>query len=117
MPTIRDVVHALGRREGVEAVLVLGRDGLAIDTHTREGLDTESLAALVPAVVTACEQLGESAGRGGFGFSLVEFGSGMVLLAELGDEGLLAMVFAPGTNVGGHLFELRRHQRSIAALL
>jgi len=117
MPTIRDVVQALARREGVEAVIVLGRDGLAIDSRARDGFDIESVAALVPAVVAASEQLGDAAGRGGFEFGLVEYESGMMLLAELGEEALLAIVFAPGTNIGGHLYELRRHHRSITALL
>jgi predicted regulator of Ras-like GTPase activity (Roadblock/LC7/MglB family) len=117
MPTIRDVVHALAGREGVAAVIVLGRDGLPIDAHAPNGLDSDGLAALVPAVVTACEQLGGAANCGGFGIGVVEFAEGIVLVTELGEEALLAVVFAPGTNIGRHLFELRRHHRAIAALL
>ena len=117
MPTIRDVVRALGEREGVEAVIVLGRDGLPIDAHTRDGLDPDGLAALVPAVVAACEQLGGAARCGGFGTGVVEFAEGAVVMAPLGEEALLAMIFAPGTNFGAHLFDLRRHHRAIAALL
>jgi predicted regulator of Ras-like GTPase activity (Roadblock/LC7/MglB family) len=117
MPTIRDVVRALGGREGIEAVIVLGRDGLPIDAHTRNGLDSEGLAALVPAVVSACEQLGGAAQCGGFGTGVVEFAEGILVVAELGEEALLAIVFSPGTNIGPHLFELRRHHRAITALL
>jgi len=117
MPTIRDVVRALGGREGVEAVIVLGRDGLPIDAHARNGLDPDGLAALVPAVVSACEQLGAAARCGGFGTGVVEFAEGIVVVADLGEDALLAMVFSPGTNIGTHLFELRRHHRAIAALL
>jgi predicted regulator of Ras-like GTPase activity (Roadblock/LC7/MglB family) len=117
MPTIRDVVHAFGEREGVEAVILLGRDGLPIDSSIVDGLDTEGLAALVPSLVAACEQLGDAANRGGFGTGLVEYARGMALVTELTDEALLAVLFAPGTNVGHHLFELRRHREAIAALL
>ena len=117
MPTIRDVVQALGEREGVEAVILLGRDGLPIDSHTANGLDTDGLAALVPSLVAACEQLGDAADRGGFGTGLVEYAHGMALITELTDDTLLAVLFAPDTNVGHHLFELRRHREAIAALL
>ena len=38
MPTIRDLVRALRRREGVDAAMVLGRDGLLIDGATEMGV-------------------------------------------------------------------------------
>ena len=62
MATIRDVVEALGRREGVEAVIILGNDGLPIASHVVNGADPEVLSALVPNVVQASEQLGHHAG-------------------------------------------------------
>src|ERR1041384_6560188 len=48
MATIRDVVEALNRRAGVDAVVVVGRDGLAIDSRVKDGVDGESVAALLP---------------------------------------------------------------------
>ncbi len=117
MPTIRDVVRALGSRAGVDAVVVAGRDGLTIDAHTRNGLDIDGLAALVPAVAEACRQLGDAAERGGFGTGVVEFDGGLVLIAELNAEALLAVFFRPDTNIGTLLYELRRHRVAIARLL
>jgi predicted regulator of Ras-like GTPase activity (Roadblock/LC7/MglB family) len=117
MSTIRDVVRALGAREGIEAIILLGRDGLPIDSYIEDGFDTERLAALVPGLVSACDQLGEAADRGAFGTSLVEFDRGIALVTGLTDEALLAVLFAPGTNVGHHLYELRRHREAIAGLL
>ena len=49
MPGIRDVVQALQRRPGVEAVVVVGRDGLPIDS-SGQGVDADSVAALLPGV-------------------------------------------------------------------
>src|SRR5436309_8845647 len=48
MATIRDVVEALSRSNGVDAVLVVGRDGLPIDSRVANGVDAESVAALLP---------------------------------------------------------------------
>ena len=117
MPTIRDVVQALSAREGVEAVVVLGRDGLPIDAHTEDGMDQEGIAALVPGLVSSCEQLGAAAGRGHFGTGVIEFSGGMALVSHLTDDALLALVFAPDTNIGDLLHDLRQHRESIAALL
>src|SRR5207247_1624489 len=39
MATIRDVVEALSRRAGVDAVVVVGRDGLPIASRTNDGVE------------------------------------------------------------------------------
>src|SRR6266702_6755687 len=39
MATIRDVVEALSRSNGVDAVVVVGRDGLPIDSRVANGVD------------------------------------------------------------------------------
>jgi len=117
MPTIRDVVQALSARNGVEAVVVLGRDGLPIDASASGGMDQEGVAALVPGLVSSCEQLGEAAGRGQFGTGVIEFAGGMALVSNLTEDALLALIFAPDTNIGDLLHDLRQHRESIAALL
>jgi predicted regulator of Ras-like GTPase activity (Roadblock/LC7/MglB family) len=117
MPTIRDVVQALSRREGVDAVVVLGRDGLTIDSASRNGLDPDGLAALVPSVAAACSRLGSAASRGDFNSGVVEFGRGMIVVSVLSPDVLLAIVVAAGVNIGALLFELQQHRVSIAGLL
>ncbi|HEX9582840.1 MAG TPA: roadblock/LC7 domain-containing protein [Gemmatimonadales bacterium] len=117
MPTIRDVVKALHAREGVEAVIVLGRDGLTIDAVATDGLDTEGLAALVPSVVASCTRLGSAATRGDFTIGAVEYGNGLIVIAALSSDALLAMLVGGGTNIGGLLYELHRHKPAIAGLL
>ena len=77
MPTIRDVVQTLSNREGVDAVVLLSRDGLTIDAQASNGVDPDGLAALVPGVVAACTRLGSAAERGGFGTSVLEFEQGI----------------------------------------
>src|SRR5204863_511383 len=67
MGTIREMVEALSRRSGVDAVVVVGRDGLAIDSRTANGVDAESVAALLPSVINGMAQLGQAGGRGDFG--------------------------------------------------
>src|SRR5438445_5681183 len=60
MATIRDVVEALARRGGVDAVVVVGRDGLPIDARAANGVDADNVAALLPSVINGLAQLGEA---------------------------------------------------------
>lgn len=117
MPSIRDVVRTLALREGVDAVIVLGRDGLTIDATTKDGVDADGLAALVPSVVAACARLGHAAKRGEFGLGAVEYAGGLVLICSLNAESLLAVFVRSNVNVGSLLYELHRHRSAIAALL
>jgi predicted regulator of Ras-like GTPase activity (Roadblock/LC7/MglB family) len=117
MATIRDVVEALSRRTGVDAVVVVGRDGLPIESRTTNGLDPEGVAALLPSVIKHMSQLGDAGGRGEFGTAVLEFGRGLAVVAVLNADALLIVLVQPATNVGGLLFDLRRHRSAIAGLL
>ena len=117
MPSIRDVVQALGRREGVDAVIVLGRDGLTIDAHVRDGLDADGLSALIPSVAAACTRLGSAAARGDFTTGVAEFGKGLTIISVLTPEVILAIFVQPNVNVGAMLYEIKRHRTAIAGLL
>lgn len=117
MATIRDVVEALSRRAGVDAVVVVGRDGLPIDSHTGNGVDAENVAALVPSVINTMAQLGHAGDRGEFGTAVLEFGRGLAVVAVVSADALLVVLVQPATNVGALLFDLRRHRTAIAGLL
>jgi len=116
MATIRDVVQALARRPGVDAVLVVGRDGIQIDAHTGDGVDSDNVAALLPAIINGCNQLGAFGGRGDFGTGVLEYGRGLAVVSVLTGDALLVVLVRPETNVGGLLYDLRRHRSAIAGL-
>jgi predicted regulator of Ras-like GTPase activity (Roadblock/LC7/MglB family) len=97
--TIRDVVEALGRRTGVDAVVVVGRDGLPIDSHTETG-DAESLAALLPSAINGITELGQAGSCGDFETGVLEFGKGLVIVSVLHADALLVMLVRPATHVG-----------------
>jgi predicted regulator of Ras-like GTPase activity (Roadblock/LC7/MglB family) len=117
MATIREVVEAFGRHGGVDAVVVVGRDGLPIDSRTGNGVDADNVAALLPSVINGMAQLGQAAGRGEFGTGVLEFADGLAVVAVLSDDALLVVLVQPSTNVGPLLYDLRRHRSAIAGLL
>jgi predicted regulator of Ras-like GTPase activity (Roadblock/LC7/MglB family) len=117
MPTIRDLVGAIRQREGVEAAVVLGRDGLLIDGQAAPRLDAEHIAAHVPAVVTAAEELGTAAGRGAIATAVLEYDAGVAIVAAMSREAVLVVLVQPTANIAQLVLELRRNREHIAALV
>src|SRR2546423_10393029 len=100
MATIRDVVEALSRSNGVDAVLVVGRDGLPIDSRVANGVDAESVAALLPSAIKRMAELGTAGGRGDFNTAVLEFGGGLAVVAVLHAEGLLIRLLQTPIHLG-----------------
>ena len=117
MATSRDVVQTLGQHDGVETVVVLGRDGLTIDSFVKNGSDADNVAALVPSLIDACAKLGVAGTRGDFNAGVMEYGNGFVVVSVVTPDALIAIVVQPETNVGGLLYELRQYRAAIADLL
>ncbi len=117
MTSIRDIVQAIGQREGVETAVVLGRDGLPIDSVSRNGLDADGVSALVPSLVGACDRLGQAGTRGEFSAGVIEYGNGYAIVSVINPDALFAVFVRPNTNVGSILFELSRYRAAIAGLL
>jgi uncharacterized protein len=117
MPTIRDLVSALRRRDGVDAAIVLGRDGLLIDGNSAAPLDPDGLAAYVPPMALAAVDLGLAAQRGDFGLMVLEYSGGMVVVTALSQDAYLLVLLQPSANLAALLYELRRHRTQISALV
>jgi predicted regulator of Ras-like GTPase activity (Roadblock/LC7/MglB family) len=117
MSTIRDLIGALCQRDGVDAAIVLGRDGLLIDSQAATGLDAESLAALAPSVAGAADELGGGAALGGVTTAILEYPQGLAIVSVLSADAILLVLARPGANVGKLLFELRRNREHIASLV
>ncbi len=117
MPTIRDLVSALRQRDGVDAAIVLGRDGLLIDGASVAPLDPEGLAAFVPPIALAAVEMGHAAQRGDFGLMVLEYGEGNVVVSALSSDAYLLVVLRASANLGSLLYELRRHRTHLSALV
>jgi predicted regulator of Ras-like GTPase activity (Roadblock/LC7/MglB family) len=117
MPTIRDLVQALARRDGVDAVVVVGRDGLPIDAASSNGIDPDGVAALLPTTIRSMSELGSAGARGEFATAVLEFAGGLAVVAVLHADAMLVILVRPDTSVGTLLFDLRRHRTAIAGLL
>lgn len=117
MPTIRELVAAIRHRDGVEAAILVGRDGLLIDGQAVPNLDTEGLAAHVPSIVSAADDFGTISQRGPLVTGVFEHPQGLVVVSVLSPEATLLVLVQPQANVGQLLFELRRNREHMAALV
>ncbi len=117
MASIRDLVAALRQREGVDAAIVLGRDGLLIDSQAIEGMIPEDIAARIPPVIGPADDLGVAAGRGELVTAVLEMREGLAIVSVLNAEAVLLVLVQPSANIGQLLYELRRNREHIAALV
>jgi predicted regulator of Ras-like GTPase activity (Roadblock/LC7/MglB family) len=117
MPTIRDLVGTIRQREGVEAAVVLGRDGLLIDSQASDQVNAEQIAAHVPSIVQFADDFGLAAARGAFQTAILEHERGMAVICALSSEAVLLVMVQPSANLGQLLYELRRNRANIAALV
>ena len=117
MPTLRDLIAVLHRREGVDAVVVVGRDGLLIDGAGAPAQDPDALAAIVPPIVTAAIELGAASGTGALSTSVLEYERGAALLSAISPEAYLVVIVRPEANLPALSYEVRRHRTQIATLV
>jgi predicted regulator of Ras-like GTPase activity (Roadblock/LC7/MglB family) len=117
MPSIRDLVVAIGQREGVDATVVLGRDGLLIDSQVAPGVDAESIAARIPPIVGPADEFGQAAERGDLVTAVLEYAGGIAIVSVLSADAILLVLTTQDANVGQLLYELRRNHGHIAALV
>lgn len=117
MPSIRDLVAVIRQREGVDAAIVLGRDGLLTDSHSSPGLDAEDIAARIPAIIGPADDFGAAMGRGELLTAVLEHRKGLAIVSVLSVEAVLLVLVSPRANIGQLLSELRRNREHIAALV
>ena len=117
MPTIRDLVAAIRQHEGVEAAVVLGRDGLLIDSQAIASLDPEHVAAHVPSIIQFADEFGTAASRGALQTAVLEYESGLAVISCLSPDAVLLVLVQHSANLGQLLYELRRNRANIAALV
>lgn len=117
MPTLRELLGAIQQRPGVQTVVLLGADGLVIETHDRERDAAETVAARVPAVSRAAMELGRATAAGDATLALLEFERGYGVVLRLSAQVLLFVATTEEVALGELLFDLRRHRAPMAALV
>ncbi|MBW3628509.1 MAG: roadblock/LC7 domain-containing protein [Gemmatimonadetes bacterium] len=118
MTRLDDALAGIQSHGGVEHLLLVGRDGLLIrDVGAANGFAAETVAAMIPGLATACTALSRATDRGAFTTAVLEFAVGVVVIAPLSSEVLLAAVLRGGVGFAPLLRTLRRERDNLAGLL
>jgi predicted regulator of Ras-like GTPase activity (Roadblock/LC7/MglB family) len=117
MPTIREFTSALRRRQGVNAVLVSGLDGLLIDGASDDALDQHDLAARLPSFLNEAARLGEASRLGNCSTCIVEFADGYAILTALGSDAILSVLVSKSAELGSLLFDIRSQRSLLESLV
>src|SRR5579875_1425279 len=107
MPTLRELTEAIQRHRGVQVVVILGADGLVIETHDPNHDAAEALAARAPAVVLAARQLGQAASAGDAQLMLMEFENGYGIVLRLSAPAMLYVAASRDADLSQLLYDLR----------
>ncbi len=117
MATLKDLLARLSSRSEVEAVFVVGQDGLLIDRTGPEGTDEEAVAAMAPNILQSARELGSAAHHEGLAAAVIEYGDGVAVLTDVPPEMIVVTFVKPGVPFSALLYELRRNRDQIAGLV
>jgi predicted regulator of Ras-like GTPase activity (Roadblock/LC7/MglB family) len=117
MTELDTTLQGLREQEGVEHLVLLGRDGLVVRHAGTGPADEETVAARVPGLAAACEALGRASLQGHFSTAVIEFDRGVVVVASLSSDLLLAILIRPGVGFASLLRRLRRDRLRLIELL
>ncbi|MDR0787990.1 MAG: roadblock/LC7 domain-containing protein [Gemmatimonadota bacterium] len=110
-------LHRLGAHAGVDLLVLLGRDGLVIQS-TGSGNREEPVAARIPGLVSACEALGRAGETGDFGTAVLDYpGGGVLIVTVVAEDLLLAALVRSDMGFGPLLREMRSARGRLPAFL
>jgi predicted regulator of Ras-like GTPase activity (Roadblock/LC7/MglB family) len=117
MSEINTILRRLQSHEGVEQVLLIGRDGLLVHQSGSSEIDAETVAALVPGLAAGCTAVAEAAACGRCRTTVMEWDEGVAILASVSDDLLLLVLVRPGVGFAPLLRAVREQQSELAMLV
>jgi uncharacterized protein len=96
MASIKEQLDELVGVEGIKAAVVVGGDGFVIDAATEgAAMDAETLGAVISASLSAADMVGEELGLGNLNRGMVEYRDYVLLVNQLGQNAVLAVMAEP----------------------
>ena len=118
MNTLKSLLKELTDLEGINAAVVVNRDGFMIDGMMRTGqIDMEYMAAIISAGIGSSEQMARQLELGGITLSMVECEKGVVMVILLDEEAIMAVVADPTATLGNIRYQLKKRLPEIRSAL
>jgi predicted regulator of Ras-like GTPase activity (Roadblock/LC7/MglB family) len=110
------ILKDLGRINGVNGSLVVGKDGLVIENDVPTDVDSELVAAMSSAVFGTAERSSEEMKHDPLQQVMIEGSKGKTLMIDAG-EGILVVIADISINLGLIRIEMRRSAERVIELL
>ncbi len=95
--------------DGVNAAVIVGRDGFVIDGVSNSGsLETETVGAVISAGTGSSEVMGRELNVGTMTQGMMEFSDGLIIMSLVGIEAILAVVADTKANLGYVRFQIKK---------
>ncbi len=118
MATLKEVLYALTRAEGINTAVLASRDGFVIEGMSNGGaLDTDAVGAVISTGIGSSEVMGRELGVGGMNQSMIEYDRGIIMISFLGNEAILAVVADLNANLGGIRYQVKKYMPYIEQAL
>ena len=111
---IERILKDLGRINGVSGSLVVGKDGLIIESEVPTDIDSELVAAMASAVFGTAERSAEEMKHDPLQQVMIEGSKGKTLMIDAG-EGILVVIADMTRNISVILLILRQSYNHVAA--
>ena len=112
MADLDELLSGFTRVRGVSAALVVGQDGLVLQSATAPGaeeVDADILGAVASSGLVPAQEIGGETGRGKLLQGIYEYEKGVVVIEPIGQSAILVVV----TTAAGNLGLLRLQARKV----
>ena len=109
MASLKSQLNDMVKVEGIDAAVVVGRDGFVIEGIASDAkLDVEAVGAVISTGLGSSEVMGRELGVGTLTQSMLEFDNGVLVMGTLGTDALLCLVCGLGSNLGNVRLQLKK---------
>jgi predicted regulator of Ras-like GTPase activity (Roadblock/LC7/MglB family) len=118
MSELKNLLTDFVRVEGVNAAVVISRDGFVIEGETNgTALDNDAVGAVVSVGIGSSAVMANELQVGEIAQTMFECAKGVVVVTFLGANALLALVSDATANVGNLRYQLKKRVPAIEAAL
>jgi predicted regulator of Ras-like GTPase activity (Roadblock/LC7/MglB family) len=106
MADLDEILNSFTRVRGVSAALIVGQDGLVLQTVTAPGADDvnpdvlDVLGAMASSGLVPAQEIGSETGRGKLRQGIYEYENGVVVVEPVGESAILVVVTSATANLG-----------------
>jgi uncharacterized protein len=116
MSTLKNLLDELTKIEGLNAAVVVSRDGFVVEGSMRGGtVDMETMAAVISAGVGSSEVMARQLAVGELQLSMIECAQGMIVTVTLGEDAIMAVTADLEAKIGNIRYQLKKRLNDIIA--